>query len=149
MAYYRWAAKVANPKWRRTAYLLPVVLLTIVSIIGLLSSPTPEPESAYVHSAEPTAAFTADPIEDAEAPKVQPDPQIETEKLDPEPEPYGEPEAEAYTEPYIEPEPVSAGTGYIAGTCSDLKARGLAPFYPGDANYTSKRDRDNDAVACE
>ena len=40
--------------------------------------------------------------------------------------------------------------GYVSGTCKDLKASGVGSnFTPGDANYTQKRDRDNDGVACE
>ena len=40
--------------------------------------------------------------------------------------------------------------GYVSGTCKELAASGVGSnFIPGDANYTSKRDRDNDGVACE
>ncbi len=39
--------------------------------------------------------------------------------------------------------------GYIAGSCKYLKSLGLSRFTPGDPNYTSRRDRDNDGVACE
>lgn len=40
--------------------------------------------------------------------------------------------------------------GYVSGTCKDLKASGVGSnFRPGDANYTSERDRDDDGVACE
>ncbi|KAM3106174.1 excalibur calcium-binding domain-containing protein [Phormidesmis sp. 146-33] len=45
--------------------------------------------------------------------------------------------------------PVQEKSGYVAGTCKELKAQGLSDFRPGDANYTAKRDRDNDGVACE
>lgn len=38
---------------------------------------------------------------------------------------------------------------YISGTCADLRRRGLSNFRPGDPNYTSARDRDNDGIACE
>lgn len=55
--------------------------------------------------------------------------------------------------PAPEPEPAPVVTdgnsGYVAGSCKALKAQGLGPFYPGDPNYTSKRDRDNDGIACE
>lgn len=149
MAYYRWASKIVNPRWRRTAYLSPVVLLIIGSLIGLLSSPAPEPESTYIDSSEPTELIEAEPVNDVEAPEVEPEPKIETEAVEPEPEPYVEPEAEAYVEPYVEPEPVNTGIAYIAGSCPDLKAQGLGPFYPGDANYTAKRDKDKDGIACE
>lgn len=145
MAYYRWAAKIINPKWRRTAYLSPAALLVIGSLIGLLASPTPEAESAYIYSSEPTEVIEADSAIDVEQPEVTPEPQIEPTGIEPEPEPYIEPEPEAYAEP----EPVNTGIAYVAGNCSDLKAQGLGPFYPGDANYTSKRDRDKDGIACE
>ena len=40
--------------------------------------------------------------------------------------------------------------GYVGGTCKDLAASGVgSDFRPGDANYTSARDRDGDGVACE
>lgn len=39
--------------------------------------------------------------------------------------------------------------GYIAGSCKYLKSLGLSRFTPGDPNYTSRRDGDNDGVACE
>lgn len=39
---------------------------------------------------------------------------------------------------------VEAGGGYVSGTCKELTASGVGSnFTPGDANYTSKRDRDN------
>lgn len=38
---------------------------------------------------------------------------------------------------------------YISGTCKYLRSQGLSHFTRGDANYTSKRDRDNDGIACE
>ena len=52
------------------------------------------------------------------------------------------PSTPTYTQP-------SSKGSFISGTCKSLKSRGLGPFYQGDANYTSKRDRDNDGVACE
>lgn len=42
----------------------------------------------------------------------------------------------------------SAG-GYIAGSCSYLKSLGLSRFTPRDPNYTKRRDKDGDGVACE
>ena len=43
-----------------------------------------------------------------------------------------------------------ANSGYVAGTCKDLEAQGIGSnFTPGDPNYSSSRDRDNDGVACE
>ena len=38
---------------------------------------------------------------------------------------------------------------YISGSCKYLRSQGLSHFTRGDANYTSKRDRDNDGIACE
>ena len=47
-------------------------------------------------------------------------------------------------------QPVSnSARGYVAGTCKYLRSLGLSRFRPGDANYTRRRDRDNDGVACE
>ena len=158
VAYYRWASKIVSPQKRRIAYLSPIALLATVAIIGALSSPISEPERASVPHPKPTA-----PTETIEAaPTVEPQLSPESEgkaELEAEPEPYVEvgesEEAEANAapnvepEPYIEPEPVNTGIAYIAGTCPDLKAQGLGPFYQGEANYTSKRDRDNDGIACE
>ncbi len=49
------------------------------------------------------------------------------------------------------PAPVvtDSNSGYVAGSCKALKAQGLGPFYRGDPNYTARRDRDNDGIACE
>lgn len=45
---------------------------------------------------------------------------------------------------------VEAQGSYVSGTCKDLRASGVgSDFRPGDANYTSARDRDNDGIACE
>ncbi|MGL4758947.1 MAG: excalibur calcium-binding domain-containing protein [Patescibacteria group bacterium] len=38
---------------------------------------------------------------------------------------------------------------YISGSCKYLESQGLSHFIRGDANYTPKRDRDNDGIACE
>lgn len=43
----------------------------------------------------------------------------------------------------------NSARGYIAGSCKYLKSLGLSRFTPGDANYTSRRDGDNDGIACE
>ena len=46
--------------------------------------------------------------------------------------------------------PISNSSGgYVAGSCKYLRSLGLSKFTPGDPNYTSRRDRDNDGVACE
>ena len=45
---------------------------------------------------------------------------------------------------------VEAQGSYVSGTCKELRASGIgSDFRPGDANYTSARDRDNDGIACE
>ena len=46
-------------------------------------------------------------------------------------------------------QPSSSGQGYIAGSCKYFRSLGLSRFTPGDANYTRRRDRDGDGVACE
>lgn len=51
--------------------------------------------------------------------------------------------------PSVEATAPSSPTGYIEGTCGDLAAMGLSRFRPGDPNYTSRRDRDGDGIACE
>ena len=43
----------------------------------------------------------------------------------------------------------SSNDRYISGSCKDLRSQGLSHFTRGDANYTNKRDRDNDGIACE
>lgn len=145
VAYYKWASKIASSKRKVAAYLAPVGLIGVVSIIGLAApseqATAPKSQTAYEynHDFESADVAKADPAED-----VEPEVEIEPEPdVAPEPEPYTEPE------PDVAPEPISIGTGYIDGTCKDLKVQGLGPFYPGDANYTLKRDRDKDGVACE
>ena len=121
----------------------------MVSIIGLAApsqqATEPTPQTAYEYNRDLEADVAqAAPVEEVEPEiVVEPEPVVEPESYT-EPEPYIEPE------PYVEPEPITNEMGYyIDGTCKDLKAPGLGPFYPGDANYTSKRDRDSDGVACE
>ena len=50
------------------------------------------------------------------------------------------------TEEAVQPDTPS---GYIEGNCGDLAAMGLSRFRPGDPNYTARRDRDGDGIACE
>lgn len=38
---------------------------------------------------------------------------------------------------------------FVSGSCKELNARGLGNFQAGDPNYSSRRDRDNDGLACE
>jgi flagellar biosynthesis GTPase FlhF len=47
--------------------------------------------------------------------------------------------------------PITANpVGYVEGTCKELREKGVGRgFRPGDPNYTPKRDRDNDGIACE
>ena len=40
-------------------------------------------------------------------------------------------------------------SGYVSGTCKELRAIGLSDFRPGDPNYSTFRDRDRDGIACE
>lgn len=46
-------------------------------------------------------------------------------------------------------QPASGSREYVAGTCKYLRSLGLSRFTPGDPNYTRRRDRDGDGVACE
>lgn len=50
---------------------------------------------------------------------------------------------------YFAPPAPQATDGYISGTCKQLNVMGLGNFLPGDPNYNSSRDRDNDGIACE
>jgi Skp family chaperone for outer membrane proteins len=43
----------------------------------------------------------------------------------------------------------NTSSGYIAGSCKELAARGLGNWKRGDPNYNTSRDRDNDGIACE
>lgn len=45
--------------------------------------------------------------------------------------------------------PSTTPSGYIAGSCKELKSKGLGNFKPGDPNYTASRDGNSDGVACE
>ncbi|MBE9031813.1 excalibur calcium-binding domain-containing protein [filamentous cyanobacterium LEGE 11480] len=38
---------------------------------------------------------------------------------------------------------------FVEGTCKELNKQGWGNFPEGDPNYTAKRDRDNDGIACE
>jgi hypothetical protein len=152
VAYYKWASQITGSKRKVAAYLAPVGLVAVVSMIGLatpLLEPQPQTVYEYKHDFEADDVAKAAPTEEIEpAIEIEPEPYVE-------PESYTEPEPDAESEFYTEPEPdvasepVSIGMGYVSGTCPDLKAKGLGPFYPGDANYTSKRDGDDDGVACE
>jgi Excalibur calcium-binding domain len=56
------------------------------------------------------------------------------------------------TEPPIEAvqsPTATTSSGYVEGTCKQLRRMGLSRFTLGDPNYTSKRDRDSDGIACE
>ena len=46
-------------------------------------------------------------------------------------------------------QPTTSSRGYIAGTFKYLKSLGLSRFTPGDPNYTRRRNRDGDGIACE
>ena len=71
------------------------------------------------------------------APQTAEEPEIE---LASEPEP----------EPIYEPEPVYTPPARpVYGTCKDYNAAGYGNFVPGDPEYTSRRDRDSDGIACE
>ena len=130
VAYYKWASKIAGSKRKVAAYLAPVGLIGVVSIIGLaapsesVTEPTPHTAYEYNHDFEAADVAKAEPVEEIES------------EITIEPEPYVAPESEPYTEPesYVAPEPVSTGTGCIDGSCKELKTQGLGPFYPGDAN---------------
>jgi hypothetical protein len=140
VAYYKWASQITGSKRKVAAYLAPVGLVAVVSMIGLATPLLePQPQTVYEYKHD----FEADDVAKA-APTEEIEPAIEIE-----PEPYVEPESYTEPEPDVTSEPVSIRMGYVSGTCPDLKAKGLGPFYPGDANYTSKRDGDDDGVACE
>lgn len=52
------------------------------------------------------------------------------------------------------PEPVKPietnnGEVFIAGSCTELRKRGIGNFPKGSVNYTANRDRNNDGIACE
>ena len=55
----------------------------------------------------------------------------------------------AVTPPPAPKQTTSSNSGYIDGTCGDLKKLGKGNFLRGDPNYTSTRNRDKDGVACE
>ena len=58
--------------------------------------------------------------------------------------------SESTPEPQVDATPVDKeASGYVDGTCKDLRSMGLSDFRPGDPNYSTSRDRDNDGIACE
>lgn len=79
-------------------------------------------------------------------------PKVEIRKS---PTPTDKPATDKPASPAPTPEPTEEAvqpdtpSGYIEGNCGDLAARGLSRFRPGDPNYTARRDRDGDGIACE
>nr|WP_228025235.1 excalibur calcium-binding domain-containing protein [cf. Phormidesmis sp. LEGE 11477] len=72
----------------------------------------------------------------------------------PAPQATVEPEDEVVSapepEPISEPEPVYTPPARpVYRTCKDYNAAGYGNFVSGDPEYTSRRDRDGDGVACE
>ena len=159
VAYYKWASKITDSKRKIAAYLAPVGLVGVVSIIGLAApseqATETKPQTTYQYNPDvkSTDVAKADPVEEVEPESANVTEADLAEGIEPEmviePEPYVEPESYTEPEPHVTPTPVNTGVGYIDGSCKELKAQGLGPFYPGDANYTSKRDGDDDGVACE
>ena len=149
VAYYKWATKITQPKRRIAAYLAPVCLVALLAILGSATTPA-EPTFEPVARTAPQPAYKYDDqFESTGGDSPDSTPEVEP-TVATQPQPSVEPEPEVpELEPVIAPEPITTGTGFVSGTCKDLKAQGLGPFYPGDANYTNKRDRDNDGIACE
>ena len=57
---------------------------------------------------------------------------------------------ETVSDSFVAPVQTDSMGSYVSGSCKDLRDRGVGSnFVPGDANYSSSRDRDNDGVACE
>jgi endonuclease YncB( thermonuclease family) len=47
------------------------------------------------------------------------------------------------------PEPTPAPASVHYQNCTEVRAAGAAPIYPGDPGFQSKFDRDNDGIGCE
>jgi Tetratricopeptide repeat/Excalibur calcium-binding domain len=79
-------------------------------------------------------------------------PKVEIRKS---PTPTDKPATDKPASPTPTPEPTEEAvqsdtpSDYIEGNCGDLAAMGLGQFRPGDPNYTARRDRDGDGIACE
>jgi uncharacterized protein YkwD len=124
----------------------PVALL-----LGALILTGCQPSTNQAQSPSPTVTPSVSPSP-LPSPKVI-EPSVKAEVK---PSPVETPAAQTQTEATPTPIPEETvapvqekSSGYVAGTCKELKAQGLSDFRPGDPNYTSARDRDNDGVACE
>lgn len=95
--------------------------------IIITGGPAPEGETVSEVDVKPTANddYHAEPLYAAE-----PEQEPQTEKVE-----------EVYTEP--------AAPAVYYSTCGEYNDAGLGNFTPADPEYTSKRDRDGDGVACE
>lgn len=95
-------------------------------------------------------------VDKAPSPSVAPEVVKPTAKVETQPSPVDVPAQTPPSEaaqPALSKETTTTSapdtSGFVAGTCKELRAQGLSDFSPGDPNYTESRDRDNDGVACE
>ena len=122
---------------------LNVSLLSLGLLYGCGSK-----DSAIVASPSPVAVVSSSPSPVA-TPSPSPSTVISSPKPVPSPTVFSS-VSESTPEQKVEATPESKETsGYVAGTCKDLRAMGLSDFRPGDPNYSTSRDRDNDGIACE
>ena len=122
---------------------LNVSLLSLGLLYGCGSK-----DSAIVASPSPVAVVSSSP-----SPVATPSPSPSTVISSPKPVPSPtvvSSVSESTPEQKVEATPADKETsGYVAGTCKELRAMGLSDFRPGDPNYSTSRDRDNDGIACE
>ncbi len=124
--YYDWAKNLGNKRLGFGFMLLPPVVL-----VSLLFSPS----GIKLFSA------TADTqvVESVEAPQRPP---AST------PTPVSTPAPVSTPEEHSEVQPVAVA-GISDSTCKEYNALGYGNFTPSDPEYTSRRDRDSDGIACE
>ena len=143
-SYYSWADSVKNRK-------IAIALMAVPPLImfGLLS----EPNSLQSSSGRIEPSEQVEP-----SPTVAPDnPLVLEDETAVEPtvelEPTAEPEPATIPEPVLslsfteEVAPTASRPSY--STCKDYNAAGYGNFSRSDLEYSSRRDRDGDGVACE
>lgn len=102
VAYYKWASQIADSKRKMAAYLAPVGLVAMLSIIGLAA-----PSQQATEPTPQTAAYEYNRDLEGDVAQAVPLEEVEPEIVV-EPDPVVEPE------PYVEPEPIADEIGYIS-----------------------------------
>lgn len=142
--YYSWAKTLTNKKLAIGVMLVPPVFAigTVNLVFGSVSTENFNSTITDTQIAESTQNLESTENENtvASQPAEQPSRQIELtarENIGP------APNSPVILTPITQAPPVSYRT------CKEFNAAGYGDFRPGDPEYTARRDRDNDGIACE